>query len=141
MQRTKLIAALVVLGAFIAGGAVGIAGDRAMRSDSHDHHSSDSRAYWDRIGADWGLSPSQRKVIDSLMDAQRRKISALYTPLRPAVDSVNAIARLISDSTQTQLRLVLTPDQQKKLDAMRAEVRRREAAYRAQRDEELAKIR
>jgi Spy/CpxP family protein refolding chaperone len=75
------------------------------------------------------------------MDAQRRKISALYKPLRPTMDSVNAQARAVSDSTLAQLRLVLTPEQQKKLDAMRADMRRREAERRARRDEELAKIR
>ncbi|HEV2643688.1 MAG TPA: hypothetical protein VGT98_13315 [Candidatus Elarobacter sp.] len=141
MQRPKLIAALVVLGAFLAGGVIGIAADRAMRANDHGYRSVDSRTYWDRIGSEWGLTSAQRTVIDSLMDAQRRKISALYRPLRPVMDSVNAQARAVGDSTQAQLRLVLTPAQQKKLDAMRAEMRRHEAERRARRDEELAKIR
>lgn len=140
MQRPKLVAGLIVLGTFLAGAAIGVAGDRAMRASDRGH-ASDSRAYWDRIGKEWGLSPSQRHVIDSLMDAQRRKITAIYGPLRPTVDSANARARLVSDSTQAQLRLVLTPEQRTKLDAMREEVRRREAARRAHRDEDLAKIR
>jgi len=141
MQRPKLIAALVVLGVFLAGGVIGIAADRAMRANDRGSHPLDSRAYWNRIGSEWGLTAAQRTVIDSLMDAQRQKISALYRPLRPAVDSVNALARAVSDSTQAQLRLVLTPEQQKKLDAMRAEIRRREAERHARRDEELSKIR
>lgn len=139
MQRPKLVAGLIVLGTFLAGIAIGVAGDRAARAS--DRHASDSRSYWDRIGKEWGLSGSQRHVIDSLMDAQRRKITAIYGPLRPTVDSANARARLVSDSTQAQLRLVLTPEQRTKLDAMRAEVRRREAEHRARRDEDLAKIR
>jgi Spy/CpxP family protein refolding chaperone len=123
------------------GGAGGAAAPRAARANDHGPRPTDSRSYWDRIGSEWGLTASQRTVIDSLMDAQRRKISALYKPLRPTMDSVNAQARAVSDSTLAQLRLVLTPEQQKKLDAMRADMRRREAERRARRDEELAKIR
>jgi hypothetical protein len=67
------------------------------------------------------------------MDAQHAKISALYKPLRPAIDSVDALARVISDSTQAQLRRALTPDQQKKLDAMRADMKKRDAERRARR--------
>ncbi|MEO6778616.1 MAG: hypothetical protein ABI194_04115, partial [Gemmatimonadaceae bacterium] len=93
----------------------------------------DSRAFWDRTAADWGLTPAQRTVVDSLMDAQRKKMSALYKPLRPTMDSVDALARNISDSTQDQLRRVLTPDQQRKLDAMRAAMRKRDAERRARR--------
>lgn len=140
MQRPKLVAALVVLGVLIAGVALGVAGDRVV-CDSRHEHAADSRAYWDRIGREWGLTTAQRHVIDSLMDAQRQKITAIYTPLRPSLDSAYARSRQVSDSTQAQLRLVLTPNQREKLDAMRADVRRREAAFRARRDEDLAKIR
>ncbi len=141
MQQSKLLAGVVVLGAFIGGLAIGVAGDRAAHAATPGSRAMDSRTYWDRIGAEWKLTPPQRLVIDSLMDAQRRKISALYTPLRPALDSVNARARAVSDSTQTQLRLVLNPEQRVKLDAMRAEMMRRREERRAHRDEDLAKIR
>ena len=132
MQQTKLVAALVVIGAFVAGGAIGVAADRALRPDSISGPV-DSRTFWDRTAAEWGLTPAQRTVVDSLMDAQRKKISALYKPLRPTMDSVDALARFISDSTQNQLRQVLDPDQQKKLDALRAEMRKHDAERRARR--------
>lgn len=140
MERPKLIAALVVLGALIAGIALGVAGDRVV-CDSRHEHVADSRTYWDRIGKEWALTTAQRQVIDSLMDAQRREITAIYAPLRPSLDSASARARQVSDSTMAHLRLVLTPEQREKLDAMRADARRREAAFRARRDEDLSKIR
>ncbi|HEY5087493.1 MAG TPA: hypothetical protein VII66_09070 [Gemmatimonadaceae bacterium] len=133
MQQTKLVAALVVIGAFVAGGAIGVSADRALRSGRSDDGSIDSRTFWDRTATEWGLTSAQRTVVDSLMDAQRKKIWALYKPLRPTMDSVDALARVISDSTQDQLRRVLTPDQQKKLDAMRAEMRKRDAERHARR--------
>lgn len=133
MQHTKLVAALVIIGAFVAGGAIGVAGDRALRPYTLSGGPVDSRTFWDRTATEWGLTPAQRTVVDSLMDAQRKKMSALYKPLRPMMDSVDALARVISDSTQDRLRLVLTPDQQKKLDAMRTEMRKRDAERHARR--------
>ncbi len=141
MQHSKLLAALVILGAFVGGAAIGVAGDRATRTGERGSGPVDSRTYWDRIGAEWKLTPQQRVVIDSLMDAQRHKVSALYAPLRPTMDSVNARARSVTDSTQAQLRLLLNADQRVKLDAMRAELKRRRDERRARRDEDLAKIR
>ncbi len=133
MPQTKLVAALVIVGAFVAGGAIGVAGDRALRPDANAGGPVDSRTFWDRTAAEWGLTPAQRTVVDSLMDAQHKKMSALYKPLRPTMDSVDALARIISDSTQDRLRLVLTPDQQRKLDVMRADMRKRDAERRARR--------
>jgi hypothetical protein len=133
MQQTKLVAALVVIGAFVAGGAIGVAGDRALRSSHRSDGPSDARSFWDRTATEWGLSQTQRKVVDSLMDAQHRKISALYKPLRPAIDSVDSLAGLVSDSTQKALRSILTPEQQVKLDSMRADMRRRDSVRRVRR--------
>lgn len=140
MQRPKLLAALVVIGALIAGIALGVAGERVAFESRHEH-AADSRAYWDRIGREWGLTAAQRQVIDSLMDAQRREITAIYAPLRPSLDSAYARSRQVSDSTMAHLRLVLTPEQREKLDAMRADARRREAVFRARRNADLSKIR
>ncbi|HWG35545.1 MAG TPA: hypothetical protein VN650_15380 [Gemmatimonadaceae bacterium] len=132
MQQSKLVAGLVIIGAFIAGGAIGVAGDRALRPDNASGPV-DSRTFWNRTATEWGLTSAQRAVVDSLMDAQRKKISAIYKPLRPTLDSADALAHLVSDSTQDALRRVLDPEQQKKLDALRAEMRKHDAARRARR--------
>ena len=140
MQRTKLVAALVVLGAFVAGAAIGVAGDRAFHARDRALLPSDPRTFWNEVKDEWGLTAAQRNVLDSLMDAQHVKIAAIYKPIRPSLDSMNASARAVSDSTLAQLRLVLTPDQQIKLDRLRDEMRRRDVERRAQRDSDLAKI-
>jgi Spy/CpxP family protein refolding chaperone len=133
MQQTKLVAALVIIGAFVAGGAIGVAADRALGPNAHEGGPVDSHTFWDRTATEWGLSQAQRSVVDSLMDAQHRKMSALYKPLRPAIDSVDSLARIVRDTTETALRRVLTPDQQKKLDAMRADSRKRDSTRRTRR--------
>src|SRR6185312_6340028 len=132
MQQSKLVAGLVIIGAFIAGGAIGVAGDRALRPDNASGPV-DSHTFWNRTATEWGLTSAQRAVVDSLMDAQRKKISAIYKPLRPTLDSADALAHLVSDSTQDALRRVLNPEQQKKLDALRAEMRKHDAERRARR--------
>lgn len=112
-----------------------------MRMEHQGCRPNEARTYWDRIAREWKLTGAQRAVIDSLMDVQHREIAALYRPVRPHMDSLAVRARLISDSTQAQLRLILTPEQQRKMDAMRTEARRRMEAHRACRDQEMAKIR
>lgn len=141
MQRSKWLAALILGGAFVAGGVLGVATDRAMRVEHQECRPNEARAYWDRIGRDWKLTAAQRAVIDSLMDVQHREIAALYRPVRPHMDSLAARARAISDSTQARLRVILTPEQQRKMDEMRTEARRRMEARHACRDQEMAKIR
>lgn len=139
MQQTKFVAALVIIGAFVAGGALGVAGDRALRTGARGDGGGggggggNPHTFWDRTAKEWGLNTEQRHTIDSLMDAQHGKISALYKPLRPAIDSADALARVISDSTQASLRRVLTPDQQKKFDAMRADMKKRDSDRRSRR--------
>jgi hypothetical protein len=93
------------------------------------------RGYWDATTKEWGITAAQRVTIDSLLDLQHDKVVALYTPLRPALDSVRDHVDALSDSTLNQIRLLLTPDQQTKMDAMRADARKRAAIRRACRDE------
>jgi len=142
VQRSQWRAALILLGAFLIGGALGFSADHLLHVQrSHGCRASDAHAYWDRIAKEWKLTPAQRVVIDSLMDMQHRKISALYAPARPGMDSLAARARDISDSTQAEMRVILTPEQRRKLDAMRVEARRKATERRACREQEAGTIR
>ena len=142
MQRSQWLAGVVLLGAFVIGGALGFSTDHILHVQAGQGcHPRGAQEYWDRIAKDWKLTPSQRVVIDSLMEAQHKQIAALYTPFRPKMDSLSTIAQTISDSTLAQLRGILTPEQQVKMNEMRAEARRRAAEHRACRDQEMGKIR
>lgn len=142
MQRSQWLAAFVLLSAFVIGGALGFSADHVLHVDREQGcHPSDAREYWDRIARDWKLTPAQRVVIDSLMENQHQKIAALYQPYRQHMDSLSVIAQEIGDSTQAQLRVILTPAQRVKMEAMRVEARRRAAQHRACRDQEMGKIR
>ena len=142
MQRPQWLAALVLLGAFVIGGALGFSADHVLHVEREQGcHPTDVREYWDRIAKEWKLTPAQRVVIDSLMETQHQKIAALYQPYRQHMDSLAIIAQAIGDSSQAQLRVILTPAQRVKMEAMRAEARRRAAQRRTCRDQEMGKIR
>jgi len=70
------------------------------------------------------LNSSQQASVDSLIEQKHRQIVALYKPVKPQLDSIAVLARVVSDSTHAQIKRLLDPDQQVKLDKMRAEARR-----------------
>jgi hypothetical protein len=70
------------------------------------------------------LTPQQQTSVDSLIEQKHRQIMALYKPLKPQLDSTAVLVRVVSDSTHAQIKRLLNPDQQVKLDKMRAAARR-----------------
>ena len=129
MERSKGYALMFLLGAFLTGGALGFTADQVIGADrGRDHRdgrggSGGSSGYRQRMAAELDLTPSQQASIDSLMDQKRRQIMALYSPVQPQLDSLALAARVISDSTHAQIKRLLSPAQQAKLDKLRAEGR------------------
>jgi len=138
MQQSKSLAVLFLVGTFVIGGALGFAADRALTHPGPPMCGPGGmRGYWDATTKEWGITESQRVVIDSLLDQQHEKVLALYSPLQSTLDSVRDRADALSDSTLGRIRLVLTPEQQAKMDQMRKDARERAAMRRACRDEAL----
>ena len=119
MNRTKGYALMFLLGAFLAGGALGFSADRAFRGD-HGREQRGSRAYRQRMAEELKLTPAQQRSVDSLIEQKHRQILALYKPVKPQLDSIAILSRVVSDSTHAQIKRLLNPEQQKKLDEMRA---------------------
>jgi hypothetical protein len=123
MDRTKGYALIFLLGAFLAGGALGFSAERAMHADrGRDLRS--PRAYRQRMAEELKLTPQQQASVDSLIEQKHRQIIALYKPVKPQLDSIALLAHVVSDSTHAQIKRLLNPDQQVKLDKMRAAARR-----------------
>jgi Spy/CpxP family protein refolding chaperone len=131
MQRSKSYALLFLLAAFVAGAAIGVTVDR-FYTRGHDHRTPHSGL--DRMAKELDLTAAQRAQFDSIMTRRRTQMRELFKPLRPQLDSVQKIGKAISDSTHEQLKRVLTPEQGKKLDAMRERGRKEAAELRARRD-------
>jgi Spy/CpxP family protein refolding chaperone len=123
MERSKGYAMMFLLGAFVAGGALGFTADRVMDS-KHGREMRGSRAYRQRMVDELKLTPKQQASVDSLIEQKHRQIVALYKPVKPQLDSIAILARVVSDSTHAQIKRLLDPDQQQKLDRMRAAARK-----------------
>lgn len=123
MQRSKSLAMVFLLGVFLAGGAVGFAANQVAGPEKPCE--GDRASYRERFAAELGLSASQRQAVDSLMETQRTRVRALYSPMRPQLDSVGRSRDSIFEDTQRQLRALLTPEQQARFEQMHREGRAR----------------
>ena len=65
-----------------------------------------------RLARQLDLTPAQRVQVDSLLRLQQQEAGALMRGMRPRLDSVTA-------RTQAALTQILTPEQQRKFDAIR----------------------
>ena len=130
MQQSKWYALLFLLGAFIAGAAVGVAGDRTME------HSRGPRRGLDRMARDLDLTAAQRAAFDTILENRRKQMRELFAPIRPQMDSLVALGEKARDSTHEQLRRVLTPEQRAKFDKMHEEAKKRGADARRRGDRE-----
>ena len=63
------------------------------------------------------LDPEQEKKVAAILQANRQKMDALITPMKSHFEALR-------DSTQTQIRAVLSPKQQEKFDAICARERK-----------------
>jgi len=123
MERSKGYAVMFLLGAFVAGGALGFTADR-MIDTRHGREMRGPHALRQRMAEELKLTPSQQASVDSLIEQKHRQIVALYKPVKPQLDSIALLARVVSDSTHAQIKRLLNPDQQMKLDRLRAAARK-----------------
>ena len=122
MQKSKSMAVIFLLVAFVAGAALGYAADRMFGRGKSGSHGRESMSV--RVARELSLTPTQSKSLDSLMERRREQIREVYRPIRPQLDSLDKVGREISDSTHAQVRRILTPEQQVKWDAMRDRARK-----------------
>ena len=127
MDRSKGYALMFLLGAFVAGGALGFTADRVMEKRGHERG---PRAYRQRMAQELKLTPQQQASVDSLIEQKHRQIMALYKPVQPQLDSIAVQAQVVSDSTHAQIKKLLNTEQQQKLDRMRAAARKERAERR-----------
>src|SRR5919206_5261437 len=79
MERTKGYALMFLLGAFIAGGALGFSANRMM--DAKREHARGPRAYRQRMAEELKLTAKQAAAVDTLIEEKHRQILALYKPV------------------------------------------------------------
>lgn len=122
MRNSKGFALVFLLGAFIAGGALGFTADRILHSSERVTRGHED--FRQRMAEELHLNPRQKTAIDSLMMERHRQIVALFKPVKPQLDSIGAAARAVSDSTHEQIKRLLDPTQQVAFDKMRDAARK-----------------
>lgn len=135
MQQSKWYALLFLLGAFVAGAAVGVAGDRTMEHSRPMARG--PRSPLDRMANDLSLTPAQRAAFDTILENRQKQMRQLFAPIQPQMDSLMALGKVVRDSTHEQLRRVLTPEQRAKFDKMHEEAKKRGADARRRWDKDM----
>ncbi|MGZ8377311.1 MAG: hypothetical protein ACXWZS_12880 [Gemmatirosa sp.] len=120
MERSKILAAAFLAGAFTLGATVGFGFDRSIaRAETRP-----AVATYEDFAAELALTPSQKAAVDSILDVQHRAIDALLAPVRPQMQAVR-------DTARREIAARLTPEQREKYDrflARRAEEQARRRA-------------
>ncbi|HEX6748569.1 MAG TPA: hypothetical protein VF092_14825 [Longimicrobium sp.] len=107
-RRVWLLATLALVLTFVAGALAGAAWER-VRGDQPRRHRG-PRAVAESMQRRYGLTDDQRRRIDAIMQRRRPRVDSLLASVRPQL-------RAAMDSTNGEIRVVLTPAQRKKFDA------------------------
>ena len=113
--------------AFVLGTCVGFTAARCGASwRFHPHRGSTEmrERMLTRFSSTLKLTPDQRTRVAAILDAKRQKMDALRAEITPRFEELRA-------STSTEIRQLLTPEQQQRFDAMEA---KREAHRKERRD-------
>ncbi|MCC7140883.1 MAG: hypothetical protein IT349_02160 [Candidatus Eisenbacteria bacterium] len=114
LGRVRLQALLLLLVVFVIGGLTGAAFERTRRVGPPrfvEGGRDPGRAFSERMRHEIGLSDTQATRIDAILERGRPRMQAAMERARPLVQSV-------SDSIRAEVRLILTPDQQRRFDQL-----------------------
>ena len=107
----KQIVVVFVLGAVVGFAATRCVGRHRIHSWGKGKHFQERMLK--QFNAKLNLTPGQSTQVAAIFEAKRQKIDALQTEMRPKFEEVRS-------STRTEIRQLLSPEQQQKFDAMNA---------------------
>ena len=122
MERTKLLAAAFLAGAFTLGATVGYGFDRTIAPD--ETRPAPTWGY-DDFAAELQLSPDQKAAVDSILDDRRKVMDSLLAPVRPRMQAAR-------DEAQRAIAARLSPEQRARYDRYLARRAEEQARWRAQ---------
>lgn len=112
--RPKSLAMMFLLGAFLTGGAVGFAAERAVSKPVVLLN--DEKAMREELARELQLSETQKVVVDSAWEWRRARNREIMAVVRPALDSVRDSARVrmmsvLSESQRESFRALIERNQ------------------------------
>ena len=105
----------------LIGFALGVVyGNWYARENFHSRwkHGSMRQRMEERFGKELHLSPDQKKQVSAIFEAKHPQMVALQAEMKPKFEALR-------NSTQEEIRKILNPDQQKKLDELNAKMEER----------------
>ena len=105
----------------LIGFALGVVyGNWYTRENFHSRwkHGSMSQRMVERFSRELHLSSDQKKEVTAIFEAKRPQMVALQAEMKPKFEALR-------NSTQEEIRKILNPDQQKKLDELNAKMEER----------------
>jgi hypothetical protein len=115
INRSKVLALVLLVAVFAAGGAVGVAvsgawrGHRAADPEHRDRRATTS--YADRLQTELNLSPAQHDTVERIVTGYQGHMDRIWAEMRPRMDSVR-------DGIRDQIMMVLDSTQQVRFRAM-----------------------
>ena len=87
------------------------------RENFHEHwkHGSMKEHMLKRFSKELHLTPEQQKQVSAIFDAKHPQMAAMHAEMRPKFEALR-------NSTQAEIRKILTPDQQSKFNEMNAKM-------------------
>ncbi|GAB1342565.1 hypothetical protein [Gemmatimonas sp.] len=112
--RPKSLAMMFLLGAFLTGGAVGFAAERAVSKPVVLLN--DEKAMREELARELKLTEEQKVVVDSAWEWRRARNRDIMAVVRPALDSVRDSARVrmmsvLSESQRESFRALIERNQ------------------------------
>jgi Spy/CpxP family protein refolding chaperone len=111
-----------VVAVFIAGVVLGALGMIAFKPLGHAGRWGNPEKFhnrmMERFTSELGLTPDQRQKISAILQEARVKIEALRAQTRPRFEEIRS-------ATETQIRGLLTPEQQEKFEQMNVRMKAR----------------
>ena len=120
MQRSKQYALMFLLGALVAGGALGFTAARLINPRADLVRANDRRAMRREFAEELGLDATQRAQLDTILETRHRQMDSVIRPIRPQLDAV-------SDSARAQMLRMFTPAQRSKFEEMHRALKARES--------------
>lgn len=125
-QRSKSLAVMFLLGAFLTGGALGFVADRAVTKRPYAKRYTRGTMR-EEFARTLSLDERQRRVIDSIFTWRDTRSQAILQPLQPALDSTRDSARVLINQN-------LDSTQQRRFKAMIDSITARDSARKARGD-------
>ena len=119
--RPKSLALMFLLGAFLAGSAIGYAADRTFTGQRPAGRPYTEKGMRDELQTKLSLTPAQRATLDSALDWRRGRSDEIMAPIQPLLDAARDTSRQrISaslDSAQRRIFVQILEDMKKKADS------------------------